>query len=264
MENSPIGVFDSGIGGLTVLEKLVAALPDEDFVYFADSKNAPYGPRPIEEVVDFSRKIINFLLEKNCKIIIIACNTATAAAVYQMRKEFKVPIIGLEPAVKPACLNTKTKNVGVLATEGTFRGSHFKNTSDKYKKYVSLHLEIAKELVELAENACFEGEKVDGIIEKYVNPLKENNVDYIVLGCTHYPFFRSQIEKVAGEGIKIIDSSDAVARRTKDVLMTMEILRLTNPKRKIEIYTSSTISKIDQIVKKVITEEMSIFGDVRL
>lgn len=250
VENNPIGVFDSGIGGLTVLKELVADLPNEDFIYFADCKNAPYGPRSQAQIIDFSRSIINFLLSKNCKIIIIACNTATAAAVQQMRKEFKVPIIGLEPAVKPACLATKTNNVGVLATEGTFRGSHFKNTSEKYKKYVTLHLEIAKELVELAERGIFSGSEVENVIGKYIQPLKQKNVDNIVLGCTHYPFFREEIEKIAGSEINIIDSSVAVARRTKDVLMTMEILREENLDRKIKIFTSSNLKLVENIYGK--------------
>lgn len=262
MENNPIGIFDSGIGGLTVLKELVAELPEEDFIYFADSKNAPYGPRPVEEVTDLSRRIINFLLSKGCKIIIIACNTATAAAVYQMRKEFKVPIVGLEPAVKPACLKTKTRHVGVLATEGTFRGAHFKNTSDKYKKYVSLHMEIAKELVELAEKGVFSGQYVDEVIAKYVAPLKANNVDHIVLGCTHYPFFRDTIKRFAGEEIKIIDSSEAIARRTKDILMTMQILRVSNPSQMIKVYTSSSEEQIKNIANMYIGANMTFEGNV--
>lgn len=264
MENNPIGIFDSGIGGLTVLKELVTELPEEDFVYFADSKNAPYGPRLVEEIIDLSRKIIKFLLSNDCKIIIIACNTATAAAVWQMRKEFKVPIIGLEPAVKPACLKTKTKSVGVLATEGTFRGAHFKNTSEKYKKYVSLHLEIAKELVELAEKGIFSGEHVDAVVEKYITPLKDNNVDQIVLGCTHYPFFRDTIERLAGNEIRIVDSSEAVARRAKDILMTMQIMRLENKQRKIRIFSSAAPEMIAGIAEKYIGTGISVTGNIIL
>lgn len=264
MENNPIGIFDSGIGGLTVLKELVNELPDEDFVYFADSKNAPYGPRPVDEVVGLSRRIINFLLSKDCKIIIIACNTATAAAVWQMRKEFKVPIVGLEPAVKPACLKTRTKHVGVLATEGTFRGAHFRNTSDKYKKYVSLHMEIAKELVELAEKGTFSGPYVDSVVEKYIAPLKSNNVDQIVLGCTHYPFFRDTIERLAGDKIRIIDSSEAVARRTKDILMTMQIMRVENNQRNISIFSSAAPDMIAGIAEKYIGAGINVSGNIIL
>jgi len=264
MENCPIGVFDSGIGGLTVLRELIAELPDEDFIYFADSKNAPYGPRTVKDVTELSSKIVKFLVAKGCKIVVIACNTATAAAVNTMRREFRIPIVGLEPAVKPACLKTRTRHVGVLATEGTFRGAHFKNTSDKYRKYVSLHLEIAKELVELAERGIFNGNEVDQIIEKYINPLKQNNVDHIVLGCTHYPFFRPVIERIAGESVKIIDSSEAIARRTKDILMTTNTMRTENAHRTIRMYSSDSPEKLSEIAKLYIGCEFSIEGNIVL
>lgn len=246
------------------MRELLYELPDEDFIYFADSKNAPYGPRSVEEVMALSSRIVNFLVSKGCKIVVIACNTATAAAVYAMRKEFKIPIVGLEPAVKPACLKTRTKHVGVLATEGTFRGAHFKNTSDKYRKYVSLHLEIAKELVELAEQGIFSGETVDEIIEKYVAPLRQNNVDYIVLGCTHYPFFRPVIERIAGNEIKIIDSSEAIARRTKDILMTTNMMRTDNPNRSVLLYSSDSPEKLSHIAREYLNKEISIEGNVSL
>lgn len=261
-ENSPIGVFDSGIGGLTVLRELLAELPDEDFIYFADSKNAPYGPRSVEDVTALSSRIVQFLVDKGCKIVVIACNTATAAAVNSMRRVFKIPIVGLEPAVKPACLKTRTRHVGVLATEGTFRGAHFKNTSDKYRKYVSLHLEIAKELVELAERGVFVGDEVDAVIEKYINPFKQNNVDHIVLGCTHYPFFRPVIERIAGEGIRIIDSSEAIARRTKDILMTTNTMRTENAHRTVSMYSSDSPEKLSEIAKLYIGGEFSVEGNV--
>ena len=196
--NKPIGVFDSGVGGLTVLYELTKLLPHENFIYFADSQNAPYGPRSRKEIIDFSSKIIDFLISKNCKLIVIACNTATAAAVNIMRQKYSMPIVGLEPAVKPACLKTQTGHVGVLATKGTFRGNHFKNTSEKYREYVKIHLQVAKGLVELAENGIFEGQDAEKLIAKYVNPLVAENIDQLVLGCTHYPLFKNQIQRFAG------------------------------------------------------------------
>jgi glutamate racemase len=245
----PIGVFDSGIGGLTVLKELVKKLPDEDFIYYGDNANAPYGPRTIDEIKGFSKKIIEFLLAKNCKIIVIACNTATAAAVNYIRKLFPVPIVGLEPAVKPACLNTKTGNIGVLATEGTFRGDHFKTTSEKYKDYVKIHLQVAKNLVELAENAVFYGNEVDQVVNKYINPLLDQNTDQIVLGCTHYAFFYDSIKKIAGHNVEIVDSAIPVCRRTKDLLMTNKLLETNHTKQDIEFYTSGDLEKFSGIVK---------------
>jgi glutamate racemase len=249
----PVGVFDSGIGGLTVLKQLVKDLPDEDFIYFGDNGNAPYGPRPVEQIRHFSKNIIDFLLEKHCKIIVIACNTATAAAVNEMREIFPIPIVGLEPAVKPACLNTKTGNIGVLATEGTFRGNHFKTTSEKYKNYVTIHLQIAKNLVELAENAVFSGEEVDHVIHKYIDPFLTENVDQIVLGCTHYTFFHDSIRKIAGPEVDIVDSVIPVTRRTKDLLMINKLFETTHSKQNIEFYTSGDTEKFAFIVKNYLS-----------
>lgn len=249
--NRPIGVFDSGIGGLTVLKELKTRLPNENFIYYADSKNAPYGPKTVEEIVALSDNIIKFLISKNCKIVIIACNTATAAAVYEMRKRFSIPIIGLEPAVKPACLNTKTGHIGVLATEGTFRGNHFMTTSEKYKDYVTIHLQVAKGLVEFAEKGIFEGVEVTSLIEKYVKPLVDNDVDQLVLGCTHYPYFYDLIKKTVGDKITVIDSAEAVARRTKDVLMLEKFFNTDTNQGKIQIYSSGNKIILNKVVAKL-------------
>jgi glutamate racemase len=255
--NRPIGVFDSGVGGLTVLKELSEKLPYEDFIYYADSINAPYGPKSEETIIEYSDKIIRFLLDKNCKLVVIACNTATAAAVYEMRKRFDIPVVGLEPAVKPACLNTKTGHVGVLATEGTFRGNHFKTTSDKYKEYVTLHLQVAKGLVEFAENGIFNGPEVENLVKQYVNPLIEQNVDQLVLGCTHYPLFVDVIQAVAGQGVAVIDSAEAVARRTKDILMTQKIFRKETENPTIKIYSTGDKKILENVVLNLFFVELN-------
>jgi glutamate racemase len=255
--NRPIGVFDSGIGGLTVLKELSERLPNEDFVYYADSINAPYGPKSVEEIIEHSSKIIRFLLDKNCKLIVIACNTATAAAVYEMRLRFQIPIVGLEPAVKPACLNTKTGHVGVLATEGTFRGNHFKTTSDKYKEYVTLHLQVAKGLVESAENGIYDGLEVENLVKQYLNPLIQYNIDQLVLGCTHYPLFLDTIQAVAGQSVRVIDSAEAVARRTKDILMTQKIFRTETDNPTIIIYSTGDRKILENVVSKLFFVEIN-------
>ncbi|MCK9254309.1 MAG: glutamate racemase [Bacteroidales bacterium] len=253
--NLPIGVLDSGIGGLTVLKVLSLSLPNEDFIYYADSKNAPYGTKSVDEIYILVDKIIKFLINKKCKLIVIACNTATAAVVSDMRKKYKIPIVGLEPAVKPACLNTKTNNIGVLATEGTFRGQLFIETSEKYKNYVNIHLQVAKGLVELAENGVFDGEEVENILKKYIKPFIEHNVDHIVLGCTHYPFFTPIIKKITNNKIKIIDSAEAVARRTKDLLMTNSNYRKEANRQNIKIYTSANKGTITNVANKLFNVE---------
>ena len=244
----PIGVFDSGIGGLTVLNELANTLPYEDFIYYADSKNAPYGPKSAEEIINLCDNIIKFLVQKKCKLIVIACNTATAAAVDEMRKRFEIPIVGLEPAVKPACLNTKTGNVGVLATEGTFRGNHFIRTSEKYKDYVVLHLQVAKGLVELAEKGIFEGKEAEILVKQYTAPFVIENIDYLVLGCTHYPYFYNLIKESVGVNVTIVDSAEAVARRTKDLLMINKIFRTKNQSREIVIFSSGNLELIKNVI----------------
>jgi len=249
--NRPIGVFDSGIGGLTVLKELHSRLPNESFVYYADSINAPYGTKSAEEIVFLCDKIIRFLLDKNCKLIVMACNTATAAAVREMRKRFKMPIVAMEPAVKPACLNTKTGHVGVLATEGTFRGDHFLKTSEKYKDYVVFHLQVAKGLVELAEKGIFNGEEAELLVMQYVKPFVNSNIDYLVLGCTHYPYFYDLIKKQIGEDVIIVDSAEPVARRTKDILMTNKIFRTESLNSKIVIFSSGNIEIVENIVESL-------------
>lgn len=249
--NKPIGVFDSGVGGLTVLSELTKLLPHENFIYFADSQNAPYGPRSKKEIVDFSSKIIDFLLSKNCKLIVIACNTATAAAVNIMRQKYAVPIVGLEPAVKPACLKTQTGHIGVLATKGTFIGNHFKNTSEKYQEYVKIHLQVAKGLVELAENGIFEGQDAENLIAQYVNPLVAEKIDQLVLGCTHYPLFKNLIQKIAGENVNLLDSGEAVARRTKDVLMLNKIFNNSQGEQTIKIYSSKSTGALFYVASKL-------------
>ncbi|HOZ29844.1 MAG TPA: glutamate racemase [Bacteroidales bacterium] len=246
-----IGVFDSGIGGLTVLKELLERLPNEDFVYYADSRNAPYGHKSAEEIIAMCDYIIRFLLDKNCKIVVIACNTATAAAVQEMRKRFKIPIIAMEPAVKPACLNTKTRHIGVLATEGTFRGNHFLKTSEKYKDYVVLHLQVAKGLVELAEKGIFEGKEAESLVKQYTNPFLNSNIDQLVLGCTHYPYFFDLIKKTVGTNVTIVDSAEPVARRTKDMLMTNKIFRTDSHVRKVVIHSSGDIEIIQNVITKL-------------
>ncbi len=255
-----IGVLDSGIGGLTVLKELSVLLPNESFIYFADSKNAPYGPKNQEDVIVLTDKIVQFFISKNCKLIVIACNTATAAAVNVLRQRYQIPIVGLEPAIKPACLGSKTGNVGVLATEGTFRGNHFKTTSQKYSEYINLHLQVAKGLVQLAEDGKFEGEDVHNLISKYVDPLKEKNIDYLVLGCTHYPLFIRELQKIAGKNIKIIDSAEAIARRVKDVLMTTKIFNhLISNNRNITFYCSGNKKVLDNIIEYLFDNKYDCF-----
>jgi glutamate racemase len=251
MNSGTIGIFDSGVGGLSVWQEIVKLLPNEDIIYFADSKNCPYGLKSHDEIIELSIKNTEFLLSKGCKIIIVACNTATAAAIDILRKKYTVPFIGMEPAVKPAALNTNTGRIGVLATKGTFEGKLFKETSRKYAARIKKIIQIGNGLVELVENGNTQTDKAEELLKKYLNPMINAGVDQIVLGCTHYPFFIPTIKKLIPQNVQIINPAQAVAKQTKSVLMQNNLLSLTAKKSEYLFYTSGNNSVISIIIKNI-------------
>lgn len=218
MENNPIGIFDSGVGGLSVLREIKKRLPCESIIYFADSSNCPYGSKSEKETIHLARKNIEFLLDQGCKMIVIACNTVTAVAIERFRKEFHVPFIGMEPALKPAALKTKTKKIGILATENTFKGKLFQQTCKKYGKGIDVIAQPGNGLVELVEDGDLESPETYDLLEKYLSPMMEMGVDILVLGCTHYPFLIRVIEKITHNRLDIIDPASAVAAQTLRIL----------------------------------------------
>lgn len=218
MNSGPVGIFDSGLGGLTVWREVRRQLPNEDIVYFADSRNCPYGRKSADEIVRLAHAIADRLLALGCKLIVVACNTATAAAIDHLRQSYPIPFVGMEPAIKQAALNTKTGRVGVLATKGTFDGRLYKQTSRKYANNIDVMVQIGDGLVELVERNEYESAEAQSLLHKYVGPMLEHGVDQIVLGCTHYPFYKPQIEAMAGSRATVIDPAPAVARRVGEVL----------------------------------------------
>ena len=221
----PVGFFDSGIGGTCILNAFKKLCPDEETVYIADSKNCPYGNKSAEEIIRLSEANVKKLLEKNCKMIVIACNTATAAAIDYLRAKYpEVPFVGLEPAIKPAALRSKTGVVGVLATAGTFHGRLYNETKAKFAKNVTVLAVQADEFVTLVERAGLGGLgglgglEVERIVRAKIEPLLKAGADKIVLGCTHFPHLKPVIEKVCAGRAEVIDPSMAVARQAKRVL----------------------------------------------
>lgn len=215
---SPIGIFDSGIGGLSVWNELRLEIPHESMIYVADSANAPYGTKSRSFITLRSRAITRFLIDQGCKLIVVACNTATGAAITTLRREFNIPFIGVEPAVKPAAMESKTGHIGVLATAQTFKGEHFKRSIGLYAHSVELHERAGTGLVELIEKGMINSPEARALLTKYLLPMVEQGIDQLVLGCTHYPFLIPIIEGILPAGIRIIDPAPAVARQTRKVL----------------------------------------------
>ncbi|GGC76610.1 glutamate racemase [Flavobacterium lutivivi] len=236
--NNPIGLFDSGIGGTSIWREINELLPNENTIYLADSKNAPYGQKSKEEIIALSIKNTEFLLEQNCKIIVVACNTATTNAIKELRAKYKVPFIGIEPAIKPAALNSKTHTIGILATKGTLNSELFHETSRKFQD-IKIIEQIGYNLVPLIENGEINSAEMNSLLHQYLKPMVEANIDYLVLGCSHYPYLIPQIKKILPKRIKIIDSGEAVARQTKKVLEENNTLNLSNKKGETIFYTNS-------------------------
>jgi glutamate racemase len=215
MKKNPIGIFDSGIGGITIYEEIHNLLPNENIIYLADSKNAPYGEKSQQEIIEFSIKNTEFLLKKKCKLIVVACNTASTNAVKYLRDNYKVPFIRVQPAIKPAALNSKTKTVGILATSGTLKSDLLFETSQKFAQGIRVIEQVGEGLVTLIESGKIYSTEMTSLLKKYLQPMLEENIDYLVLGCTHYPFLIPQIQKIVGEQVTILDSGQAIARQTK-------------------------------------------------
>ena len=214
-----LGIFDSGSGGLSVYRELVKLLPRERYLFYADNAHCPYGEKTAEYIQARACFITDFLLEAGADIIVVACNTATAAAIATLRTKYpQVPFIGMEPAVKPAALGTRSGVIGVLATAGTLKGSKYLNTRGHFEDDVTIVEHVGQGFVELVERGILDGPEVEATVRASLQPLLDAGADKIVLGCTHYPFLQPVIERLSGPGVEVIDPAPAVARHTVEVL----------------------------------------------
>ena len=218
MSQNPIGIFDSGLGGLTIYSEIHKLLPHENIIYLADSKNAPYGGKSKDEIIRISVKNTEFLLEQGCKLIVVACNTASTNAVKYLREHYEVPIIRVQPAIKPAALNSKTKVVGMLATKGTLESELLFETAQRFAQGVKVVEQVGEGLVSLIETGKMRSPEMTRLLKKYVEPMLDQNIDQLVLGCTHYPFLTDQIQEITGDRVCIVDSGEAIARQTRVIL----------------------------------------------
>lgn len=248
----PIGLFDSGIGGTSIWKEIHSLLPNENTIYLADSINAPYGQKTKEEIIHLSIKNTEFLLEQNSKIIVVACNTATTNAIKELRAKYDVPIIGIEPAIKPAAIHTKTKSIGILATKGTLSSELFYKTVSNLEG-INVIEQVGYDLVKLIEEGKIESDEIKGLLKTYLQPMIEANIDYLVLGCSHYPYLVPQIKSILPESVKIIDSGEAVARQTKSVLEKNNLLNNSNKKGDLKFYVNSDPTVLESILENKYT-----------
>lgn len=254
-----IGIFDSGAGGLSVWKELITILPSEDYYYISDAEYCPYGPKCKEIVEKRAETISSYLINKGAEIIVVACNTATAAAISHLRQTFDTPFVGMEPAVKPAAQQTQSGVIGVLATQGTFKGELYHSTSEKYakNKQVKIIEKVGEGLVELVEQGKTQTPEAEALVRKFIEPMIEEGADCVVLGCTHYPFLTPVIEKVAANRLIIINPAPAVAKRAKEVLA--EVRRKSGPpKAKSDLFKEGNIIATTgegvELLKKMSTE----------
>ncbi len=259
-KNSPIGVFDSGVGGSSIWQEIHKLLPFEHTIYLADSKNAPYGNKTAEEITALSIKNTEKLLELGAKIIVVACNTATTNAIATLRENYDIPFIGIEPAIKPAALQSTSKSIGILATKGTLSSALFSKTNKEFTKDISVVEIIGEGLVPLIEAGKLDGSEMVELLKKHTKPMIEANVDYVVLGCSHYPYIIPQLKKLLPENVKFIDSGEAVARQTKTVLQSLNLLRDENTKPKLQFFTNAETDTLKFLLKayaeKITVEKM--------
>lgn len=216
-----IGVYDSGVGGLSVLKELLREMPGEDYDYFSDGAYCPYGPKPPQEIIQRAHAVTEDFLRRGAEMIVVACNTATAAAIADLRARYLLPFIGMEPAIKPAALRSATGVVGVLATAGTFKGRLYLDTLARFASDVRVIEQVGTGLVEAVERGDFDSPQVEALLRRYIEPMVREGADHIVLGCTHYPFLETAIRRIAGDGVTIVNPAPAVARHARRVLSTL-------------------------------------------
>jgi glutamate racemase len=252
---SPIGIFDSGVGGLSVLRAIRAQMPEESVIYFGDQGHIPYGPRPMEQIRNFSEAITNFLLEQGAKIIVVACNTASAAALKYLREQFpEVSFVGMEPAVKPAAEQTQTGKVGVLATPATFQGALYASVVERFANGVELLQNTCSGLVQQIEQGNLDGQETRRILEDALLPMIEKDIDTVVLGCTHYPFVIPLIQQIVGESVRVIDPAPSVAKQVGLVLEARGLRSEAEAQGDVKLYTSGDPEELKSLLPKLLGE----------
>jgi glutamate racemase len=257
-QQGPIGIFDSGVGGLSVLREVRDQYPGEDLIYIADQIHVPYGTRSREEVLKFSEGIVRFLLGEGVKLVVLACNTASAAALAHLRKIYPaLPFVGMEPAVKPAAEETSTGVVGILATPATFQGELYASTMERFARGVKVLQDTCPGLVDQIEAGMIDHPRTREILEKALKPMLDQGIDKVVMGCTHYPFVIPIIEEIAGDGVRVIDPAPAVARQTGRLLEAYH-LEADRKKGSVEFLTTGDPESFSRTIAQLVGLETAV------
>lgn len=257
-KDNSIGVMDSGVGGISVLKHIHTLLPHENLTYIADSKHAPYGNKTAADITARCFEIADFLIAKDVKAIVLACNTATAAAIDAMRERYRLPIIGMEPAVKSAAMASKNGIIGVLATVGTLKSAQFAALLESYGRNVEVVTQGCEGLVECIERGELDAPNTKALIRQYCAPLLAEGADTIVLGCTHYPFVAPVIREVVGDKVSLIDTGAAVAKQLKRQLDENFLLSISKQDAKVHFWTNSEAKNAQQVIAKLWGESANV------
>ena len=252
-----IGVFDSGVGGLSILDEALQQLPHHNYIYFADSANAPYGDKPPQWIAERSLQICRYLMEQDCSAIVVACNTATAEAIATIRSTLDIPIIGVEPGIKPAAMQSQNGIVGVLATEATLNSDKFNALLATLPEHCQFIKQAGAGLVPLIEAGLIETPEMQALLRSHLKPIQDQGADTLVLGCTHYPFLKKMIRAVVGDSMTLIDTSDAVVRQLLRQLHQQGLIVSSKHSPKLRLLSTSNADTLEAMAERLLHRDLS-------
>ncbi|WP_163582394.1 glutamate racemase [Gracilibacillus saliphilus] len=262
----PIGVIDSGVGGLTVASELIRQLPKESIIYLGDTKRCPYGPRPKEEVIQYTWEMVHFLLERDIKMLVIACNTATAFTLEQLREELSIPVVGvIQPGARAAITHSRTDEIGVIGTEGTISSKAYVDTLRQINTEIEVHDLACPRFVPLVEKGIVQGEEADQVVRETLQPLKQfSNMDTLILGCTHYPMIKALIQKEIGSTVTVISSGEETAREVSTILEYQNKLYQGEQPPQHYFYTTGDVGVFHEIASRWLNQKINAVDKIEL
>ncbi|MEY3814185.1 MAG: hypothetical protein RJA18_650 [Pseudomonadota bacterium] len=252
-----IGVFDSGVGGLSILDEALQQLPHHNYIYFADSANAPYGDKPPQWIAERSLQICRYLMEQDCSAIVVACNTATAEAIATIRSTLDIPIIGVEPGIKPAAMQSQNGIVGVLATEATLNSDKFNALLATLPEHCQFIKQAGAGLVPLIEAGLIETPEMQALLRSHLKPILDQGADTLVLGCTHYPFLKKMIRAVVGDSMTLIDTSDAVVRQLLRQIHQQGLIVSSKHSPKLSLLSTANADTLEAMAERLLHRDLS-------